>query len=170
MKLSVEEKEKLECIYNTFLHNEKILQMKEVSMHRGSNTYLHSFRVAKLAIKRALRRKRRLDLESILIGAILHDYYLYDWRNDKSKKKHHARNHPFIASDNAKRDFDISEAVSDIIKEHMWPFNIKYFPKTTEARIVNNADNTVAFKEAMCSIKYKKKRMDNYYKKIESLF
>ena len=170
MKLSLEEKMKLENIYQKFLNDEKILKMKEVNMHRGSNTYIHSFKVAKLAIKRALRRKRRLDLESILIASILHDYYLYDWRKDKSRKKHHAKNHPFIASENAKRDFDIEEFTSEIIEEHMWPINFKNFPKTTEARIVNNADNSIAFIEVLTSIKYKSKRMDKYNKSIQTLF
>ena len=170
MKLSIDEKNKLEDLYQSYLNNEKILKMKEISMHRGSNTYLHSFRVAKLAIKRALRRRKHLDLESILIASILHDYYLYDWRKDKSKKKHHAKNHPFIASENAKRDFDISDKVCDIIKAHMWPYNFKFFPKTKEARIVSNADNTVAFKEVLTSIKYKKKRMTKYLDKIQKLF
>ena len=139
-------------------------------MHRGSNTYVHCFKVAKIAIKRALRRKRRLNLEAVLIASILHDYYLYDWRIDKSKKKHHAKNHPFIASENAKRDFDIEEFASKIIEEHMWPINFKSFPDTTEARIVNNADNSIAFLEVLTSIKYKSKRMDKYYNSIQKLF
>jgi len=169
MKLSQEEKNKLETIYQDYFHNEKILKMKEVSMHRGSNTYIHSFRVAKLAIKRALRRKH-LDLESILIASILHDYYLYDWRKNREMKKHHAKRHPIIAAENAKRDFDITDKVNDIIKEHMWPYNFKLFPKTKEARIVSNADNTVAFKEAITSIAHKKKRMDKYMDGIQKLF
>ena len=170
MKLSLEEKERLESIYQSYLNNEKILKMNEVSMHRGSNTYLHSFRVAKLAIKRALRRKKYLDLESILIASILHDYYLYDWRKDKSKKKHHAKKHPFIASSNAKRDFDISDKVCEIIEEHMWPFNFKDFPSSKEARIVSLADKTIAFKEAMTSKKYKEKREQKYLDDIHQLF
>lgn len=170
MKLSLEEKKKLEDIYQKFLHDDKILKMKDVNMHRGSNTYIHCFKVAKLAIKRALRRKRRLNLEAILIASILHDYYLYDWRKDRSKKKHHAKNHPFIASENAKRDFDIEEFTSEIIEEHMWPINFKNFPKTTEARIVNNADNSIAFIEVLTSIKYKSTRMEKYIKSIQQLF
>ena len=68
MNLTNEEKSKLEGIYQRFLNDEKILKMKEISMHRGSNTYIHSFKVAKLAIKRALKRRKKLDLESILIA------------------------------------------------------------------------------------------------------
>ncbi len=170
MKLSVEEQDKLENIYQTFLHDEKILKMKEVSMHRGSNTYIHSFKVARLAIKRALRRRKSLDLESLLIASILHDYYLYDWRKNKVLKKRHARRHPFIASENAKRDFNINDFTSEIIKEHMWPFNFKLFPRTKEARIVNNADNSIAFIEVLTSKKHKSKKMDKYLDSIKTLF
>ena len=100
MKLSDEEKRELEEIYQAFLHDEKILRMKEISMHRGSNCYIHSFKVAKTAIKRALRHNKG-DLKTILLGAILHDYYLYDWRNDRSKMEHHLSAHPHIAAENA---------------------------------------------------------------------
>ena len=47
----------------------------------------------------------------------------------------------------------------------MWPINFKCFPKTVEARIVNNADTYVAFKEAMTSKIYKAKRIE---KKLEN--
>ena len=170
MKLSIEDKTKLENMYQDYLNNEKILKMKEVSMHRGSNTYIHSFKVCKLALKRALRRRKRLNLEAILVASILHDYYLYDWRINREMKKHHAKRHPIIASENAKRDFNIDDFVCDIIKEHMWPYNFKLFPKTKEARIVSNADNTIATKEALTSRKHKNKNMDKYYNYIQKLF
>ena len=102
--------------------------MKDISMHRGSNCYIHSFLVAKLAIKRALRKNKKLDLESILIASILHDYYLYDWRSDRSLLKHHGSKHPFISIENAKRDFNIDDKVASLIRSHMWPINFKYFP------------------------------------------
>lgn len=169
-KLSLEEKERLEGIYYSFLNDPKIDMMKDVSMHRGSNCYLHSFQVAKLAIKRALRRKKKLDLESILIASILHDYYLYDWRKDKSLLKKHGSRHPYIACQNAKRDFNINNKVADIILSHMWPINFKCFPKTIEARIVNNADTFVAFMEAMTSKIYKAKRIEKKLWFISELF
>ena len=169
-KISLEEKERLEEIYYSFLNDPKIDMMKDVSMHRGSNCYLHSFQVAKLAIKRALRRKKKLDLESILIASILHDYYLYDWRKDKSLLKKHGSRHPYIACQNAKRDFNINNKVADIILSHMWPINFKCFPKTIEARIVNNADTFVAFMEAMTSKIYKAKRIEKKLWFISELF
>ena len=169
MKLTLEEKQSLEDIYQDFLHNEKIQQMKEVPMHRGSNCYVHSFKVAKLAIKRAIRHKKG-NLMQILIASILHDYYLYDWRVEKDKKKKHLSRHPSIAAENAYQDFFIDEKIQRIIKAHMWPVNFRTFPNTKEARIVTLADKTIAFKEAMCSKKYKAKRMTLYYQSIQRLF
>lgn len=169
MKISNEEKERLENIYQTFLNDKKIKKMKDIPMHRGSNCYEHSFKVAKYAIKKALRYKE-VNLEVVLIGAILHDYYLYDWRTDSSKKKGHAKNHQIIASENASRDFMISNKVKKVIESHMWPLNIKNFPNTKEARIVSLSDKHVALLEAASSRKYKDKKREKYLSDISHLF
>lgn len=169
MKISSKEKQELEDIYSSFKENDKIQRMKLVPMHRGSNCFIHCFRVAKLAIKRTLRYKKA-DLKLVLLGSILHDYYLYDWRVDKSKKKRHGYNHPFIASKNAEEDFQIPQEVKNIIESHMWPMNIKNFPKSKEARIVSLSDKAIALKEALTSKSFKKKREEKYYSSIESLF
>lgn len=169
MKINEETKQHLEELYQKFLNDEKVLRMKEIPMHNGSNCYLHSFRVARLAIKRALRH-RHVNLEVVLIASILHDYYLYDWRKERRYKKTHGKQHPFIASYNAERDFGINKDVQLVIETHMWPINIKRFPKTKEARIVNHADNTIATKEFLTSKKHKLKKQDKYEKEIKYLF
>ena len=169
MKITDEQKKELEGIYQSFLHDEKILKMKEISMHRGSNCYIHSFKVAKLAIKRALRHNKG-NLYTILLGAILHDYYLYDWRIDKSKMGHHLSSHPYVAAENAVRDFGIHESIKKVIHSHMWPVNFRDFPKTKEARIISNADKANYIKEIVCSKRYKKKREQKYLNQIARLF
>lgn len=169
MKITESEKRELEEIYSFFFNDEKIQKMKDIPMHRGSNTFNHSFLVAKVAIKRGLRH-RRVNLKSILIASILHDYYLYDWRRDRNKLKRHGKNHPYIAAKNAKADFDITEEVQNIIQAHMWPINFREFPRTKEARIVNLADDHVALKEALTSKRFKKSRTQKIAKKIEKLF
>ncbi len=171
MKITDEQKEKLETIYQSFFHDPRIQRMKEVKMHRGSNCFEHSFKVAKKAIRGALRSHRKnIDLQIILVGAILHDYYLYDWREDRSKKKGHAKNHQFIASQNAMRDFDISPDVRKVIESHMWPLNFKNYPKSREAKIVSIADKAVALEEAMTSIAHKNKNRKKYLDDIATLF
>ncbi len=169
MKITIEEQNRLETIYQAFLNDEKILRMKDISMHRGSNCYLHSFKVAKKAIKKSLNRKD-VNLEVVLLGAILHDYYLYDWRKDRSKLKKHGKNHPKIAIENAVKDFNISEDVKKVIKSHMWPLNIKDYPNSKEARIVSISDKAVTIGESLTSKKYKQKRLDKYLSYISHLF
>lgn len=171
MKITEEQKARLEDLYQSFLHDEKVLRMKEISIHRGSNCYEHSFKVAKKAIKRALRHKEgTVNLEVVLIGAILHDYYLYDWRKDRTRLKKHGKNHPGIAIENAVRDFDISEEVKKVIKSHMWPINIKTFPNTKEARIVSLADKSVTIGESLSFKKYKANKREKYLSYISHLF
>ena len=169
MELTQEEKERLESIYQSFLNDPKIQRMKEVPMHRGSNCYVHVFKVAKKAVKIALRRKN-VDLEVVIIGAILHDYYLYDWRSDKSKRKGHGKNHPEIAAENAEKDFDISPEVRKVITSHMWPLKIKDFPNTKEAKIVSMADKMIAISEASTSHAHKEKKRDKSLSYISRLF
>ena len=168
--LSKERKNELENIYQGFLKNELILKMKEIPMHRGSNCYIHSFKVCKLVIKKALKKKKPYHLEALIIASILHDYYLYDWRSDHSKRKKHGRRHPYVANENAIRDFHIDEEVSKIIKSHMWPLTLKEFPNTREAKLVNYVDDVIATREFLCSARYKKKREHKYLKQIAQLF
>ena len=160
----------LENLYQGFLKNELILKMKEIPMHRGSNCYIHSFKVCKLVIKKALKKKKDYHFEALIIASILHDYYLYDWRSDRSKRKKHGKRHPYVADENAKRDFHIDEEVSKIIKSHMWPLTPKELPKTREAKLVNYVDDIIATREFLCSAEYKKKREERYIKYISHLF
>lgn len=169
MKLDEVTKNKLEEIYKSFLNNPKIKVMANIPMHRGSNCYIHSFKVAKLAIKRGLKHDD-VDLGKILIGSILHDYYLYDWRTNREMKKGHGKNHPHIAATNAKRDFDISMEVVKIIETHMWPINFKNYPDSKEARIVGRADTEIALIEALTSKRHKRIHAEKYMKYIETLF
>lgn len=169
MKISDQEKRELEETYQSFLHDEKILRMKDISMHRGSNCYIHSFKVAQVAIRRALRH-RKGNLYAILVGSILHDYYLYDWHVDRSKMRSHLSSHPYVAAENAERDFGIHEPIKRAITSHMWPVNFSDFPKTKEARIISLADKFIYAKEILCSKRYKAKREEKYLRQINTLF
>ena len=84
--------------------------------------------------------------------------------------KSHLRDHPYIAAENAERDFGIYEPIKKVIQSHMWPINFDEFPKTKEARIISLADKTIYFKEIMCSRKYKKKREEKYLSQTSKLF
>ena len=83
---------------------------------------------------------------------------------------HHVTEHPYVAAENAERDFMIHGPIKRVIQSHMWPFNISEFPKTKEARIISLADKTIYLKEIVCSRAYKAKREKKYLKQIETLF
>ena len=170
MILTEDRKESLEKTYQYYLHHEAILKMKEIPAHIGSNVYVHTFKVVKQVIKRAIRSKKDLDLEDLLLAAIFHDYYLYDWRKLKDRPHPHGKHHPFIAANNAKKDFDISDKSLDMIKTHMWPFNFFKPPKSKEARLLCNVDTWVALVECLTSRKHKIKKADKYLEYISTLF
>ena len=171
-KLTKQQKEELEAIYQKLLNDEKVQRMSEIQMHRGSSCYIHSFRVAKLCLLKASRYERYTfeDLKNVLVASILHDYYLYDWREHHELKKKHGRRHPLVACANAIRDFNIPTEVQDIIKTHMWPLTPKLYPKTKEAKLVNRMDNHIAIREALTFRAFKKRRREKYLKMISHLF
>lgn len=170
MRLTEERKQKLEETYRHYLHDERVLKMKDVPAHRGSNTYLHTFRLTKEIMKKAVKSRKNLDLENLLIASIFHDYYLYDWRTTKDRPHPHGKYHPHIAVENAKRDFGLTEEAISMMETHMWPFNLKHPPKGKEARLLCNVDTWVAFKECLTSRKHKQKTEAKLLEDLESLF
>ena len=170
MTLTSERKEALEKTYQYYLHHEAILKMKDIPAHIGSNVYIHTFKVVKQVMKKAIKSRKNLDLENLLIAAIFHDYYLYDWRTTKERPHPHGKYHPGIAAENAKRDFNISEEAQRMIKTHMWPFNFFSLPKGKEARLLCNVDTWVALVECFVPRKQKNKKADKYLEYISTLF
>ena len=87
------------------------------------------------------------DERELVRGALLHDYYLYDWHEPHGKL--HGFSHPAVALNNAKRDFDLSSKEQNIIASHMWPLTISKFPKSREAVLVGIADKLCSAKETL---------------------
>lgn len=83
-------------------------------------------------------------------GALLHDYFLYDWHDKDHVKIHrlHGFYHPGIALDNALKEYSLNPRQADIIKKHMWPLTIVP-PMCREAWIVTMADKYCSLLETM---------------------
>lgn len=77
----------------------------------------------------------------LIRGALLHDYFLYDWHDKEHISLHHLHgiHHPEIALNNAMREYKLTEREREIIKKHMWPLTIVP-PTCREAWIVSLAD------------------------------
>lgn len=117
--------------------------------HHTTNLYDHSILVAYHSFIWA--KKRGLDTKSITRGALLHDFFLYDWREDgkrvkKRGLKKHGFTHAKTALKNAETFFTLNKKEKDIILKHMFPLNLKP-PRYRESWIVNIVDNYITFKE-----------------------
>jgi uncharacterized protein len=92
----------------------------------------------------------KLDHHSAARGALLHDFFLYDWRNhdvpDLPEDKFHGIEHPKIALANAQKHFQLNDIETDIIIKHMWPLTLVP-PKYKESFIVSFADKYLASKD-----------------------
>lgn len=78
----------------------------------------------------------------LIRGALLHDYFLYDWHDKEylaKRKRFHGFRHPKIALQNADKEYDLTDVQRDIIKKHMWPLLLAP-PSYKEAWVVTAAD------------------------------
>lgn len=138
--------------------HEEFMKLKDY-FHHNSSIYEHVQKVAYLSYQ--ICKFLKLDYRSAARGAILHDFFLYDWRNhdvpDLSREKFHGIEHPTIALTNAKKHFSLNEIEEDIIKKHMWPLTL-VVPKYKESFIVSFADKYLSSKEFIGEFKKRRKQ------------
>ncbi|WP_253200962.1 HD domain-containing protein [Collinsella sp. zg1085] len=121
--------------------------------HGTVSVYAHVISVAmrSLAFADVLRRLHiKVDRPSLIRGALLHDYFLYDWHDPDPAHKIHGFTHPFIALARAREDFQLSHCEETIIKRHMFPL-VPIPPSCREAWIVCIADKICALHETIAA-------------------
>ena len=116
---------------------------KSLSHHGSISCYDHSVAVARMSIYLALKLRVRVDMRSMIRGALLHDYFLYDWRDGEEGHNLHGFKHARRALLNAERDFELSAIARDVIVKHMFPLNITP-PRYRETVFVTVADKVCA--------------------------
>lgn len=136
--------------------SDKFKNSKQYIQHGKKSVFQHSVDVAKMSIKISRLLPFEFKEREIIRGALLHDYFLYDWHNRKVKIrkpgdifKLHGFTHASTAMRNADRDFHLSEIEKEIIRKHMWPLNASP-PKNREAWVVTFADKICSIKETVC--------------------
>lgn len=112
------------------------------TQHGNTSCLKHSIAVAYYSFKIAkILGKKYFSIKELVRGALLHDYFLYDWHKKPIHEKNglHGFSHPLTAWQNAKNEFKLTARETDIIKNHMFPLTIKP-PRCRESVIVTLVD------------------------------
>ena len=124
--------------------------MKTFIQHGETTVFEHCVSVAKFSLLIACFLEKTLKIEfdkdSLVRGALLHDYFLYDWHIKDSSRRFHGFTHPGVARANAERDFGLNDIEKDIIAKHMFPLT-PFLPMHRESYIVSIADKWCALAE-----------------------
>ena len=123
-------------------------QLRGFMQHGKTTVYAHSLNVAEVSLRLAKRLPFRVDREALVRGALLHDYFLYDWHQPDPNRPNHAFFHPRMAWENASRDYELGATEEDIIRHHMFPV-VPLPPRTAEGWIVCVADTLCAVGETV---------------------
>jgi uncharacterized protein len=94
----------------------------------------------------------RKHLKELVRGALLHDYFFYDWRTARPRNgKLHGFEHPHEALENAQADFSpLSPIEKDCISRHMFPLT-PVPPIYLESILVCLIDKVVALAELVAA-------------------
>ncbi len=125
---------------------------KKAIQHGNVSIYEHSLGVACLSIYLASWFGIEVDKKSLVRGALLHDYFLYDWHYHDKNHRLHGFRHARRALHNASNEFFLNPIEQDIIVKHMFPLNIKP-PRYRESMIVCIADKICTVMEVVGHIK-----------------
>ena len=130
----------------------KVQDMKDYIQHGNVSVYDHVNAVAHTAYSMAHALKIRVDEKVLIEGALLHDFFGYDWHNDKVKRKlfdMHGFTHARRARERAVKHFHIDRPTQHVIESHMWPLTLRSLPRTREAILVCIADKIVSIRETL---------------------
>ena len=130
----------------------EVCKLESLYFQHGTTTVLrHSRNVAyiSLLLAKKLNEKFHIDFNygDLIMGAFLHDLFLYDWHEKDKSHRLHGYTHPLTASQNAQKICHVNKEVIKIIQSHMWPLTIRKIPLSKEAFIVCMVDKFVAIRE-----------------------
>ena len=155
MKISSSEKKYIGNCLSGIIDTPQAQSMKTFIQHGHITTYAHVLNVVCMSCKVDEKLHAHSDKQSLIVGAFLHDFYLYDWHDPSSNEGLHGFRHPVRALEKARKQFALNRKEQNIIVSHKWPLTITRIPKCREAAIVCLSDKLCALYETV----YKDRKM-----------
>jgi len=149
MKLNFSENIDFYKCIEDFLASEYVQEMKQYIQHGNTTTYSHCMTVAYYSYCLCLRLPFKYDVRSVARGAMLHDFYLYDWHYPDPSHRLHGFYHAKASLVNARKHFQLNSKEADIIEKHMWPLTITHLPKCRESVVVCLVDKICSLAESL---------------------
>ena len=145
-------------IMSDILNNPNVLALQNHHQHYTTSRYTHCLEVSFYTY--LICKKFNLDYISAARGAMLHDFYFYNWHNKnvEGQKKFHAFRHPRISLANAMELFklnDLEKDYSDYVRRETG-VNVSCMDISTDASIPGryvyiyielDIDQTAGYKE-----------------------
>ncbi len=132
-------------IVNDLIENKTVQEMKNYRQHFSTSCFEHCYAASYYCYR--ICKLLKLDYKSAARGAMLHDLFLYDWREKGNRSGFHAFTHGKTAYENASKLFDLNKIEKDMIIKHMWPVTIS-FPRYLETLILTFVDKFCAIQES----------------------
>lgn len=146
LKLSEERQQLFNFVLSELEREGNLAHEKNAIQHGSTTVYEHSVGVAGASLKLAEFFHLKVNEKALIRGALLHDYFLYDWHIKRKEHHFHGFTHPATALRNAEKEYNLGDIERNIISRHMFPLTVVP-PMCREAWLVCLADKYCAVKE-----------------------
>ena len=150
LKSDIENNKEFQNIIKDLIENDTVNQMKFYRQHYNTSCYEHCYIVSYYCY--LICKRHNLDYISATRAGMLHDLFLYDWREKSTEHSLHAFKHRKVACKNACELFELNEKEKDMIIKHMWPLTVK-IPNSKEGFILTLVDKYCAILESLEGMK-----------------
>ena len=147
-KLTPEERQLLRTLIADLDRTGRLALARAAIQHGSTTVFAHCGKVACFSLFLANKLHIPVNTHALLRGALLHDYFLYDWHEKNAGHRFHGFTHPATALKNAQEDFMLTPVEKDIIARHMFPL-CPIPPRCREAWLVCAADKYCALLETL---------------------